>query len=209
MKICKKITNVLPAKRECTAYNQRRNDILPTIAKHIVNKTPISRTCEILEIGRSTYYQKLEWLYRICLEFLDNYEKKPLEKMSFKEIWLNTDKMTYVLNNVRKKGQGSKDYIDFEDKQFPTNIIVTADVHSRYVFRSDVAYDWDITFGDIALDTVLYKEDHLNEFARKNGRFGKYGAYPQPPSKNDTQTKLEYENDLVRNKRTVYRWLTR
>lgn len=194
-KSCKKMTNVLPSKRECTTYHQQRNDILPMIAKHIVNKTPITRTCEILEIGRSTYYQKLEWLYRCCLEFLDKYEKKALENRSFKEIWLNTDKMNYNLNNVRKKGQGER-FEDMEDTQFPTSIVVTSDVHSRYVFRSDVAYDWDITFGDIALDTILYKEDHLNEFARKNGRFGKFSAFPQPPSKNDTQTKSEYENDL-------------
>lgn len=115
--------------------------------------------------------------------------------MNFKEIWLKTDKMNYNLNNVRKKGRGER-FEDMEDTQFPTSIVVTTDIHSRYVFLSDVAYDWDITFGDIALDTILYKEDHLNEFARKNGRFGKYSAFPQPPSKNDTQTKSEYENDL-------------
>jgi hypothetical protein len=31
-KICKKITNVLPTKRECTTYHQKRNDILPDFA---------------------------------------------------------------------------------------------------------------------------------------------------------------------------------
>jgi hypothetical protein len=46
------------------------------------------------------------------------------------------------------------------------------------------------------LDTILYKENHLNEFARKNGRFGKFPDFPQPPSKNDTQTKSKYEKDL-------------
>ena len=44
-------------------------------------------------------------------------------------------RMTYYLNNVRKKGMGGS--------HFPTSDVVTVDVISRYVFRSDVAYDWD------------------------------------------------------------------
>ena len=93
-----------------------------------------------------------------------------------------------------------------EDTQFPTSIVVTSDVHSRYVFRSDVAYDWDITFGDIALDTILYKEDHLNEFARKNGRFGKFSAFPQPPSKMIPKRNPNMKMTLkIRNQRTLCR----
>jgi hypothetical protein len=106
-----------------------------------VKRSPISRTCQMLGIGRNTYYQKLEWLYRCCLE---KYEKRVLPRKEFNEIWLNTDKMTYYLNNVRKKGQGGKGYLDLEDKQFPTNVVVTADVHSRYVFRSDVSNHWEV-----------------------------------------------------------------
>ena len=70
-KQCKKITNVLPNRKQSTTYHQQRNDILPTFAKLLLNKVPISRACEILDIGVGTYYQKLEWLYRRCLEFLD------------------------------------------------------------------------------------------------------------------------------------------
>lgn len=52
--------------------------------------------------------------------------------------------------------------------------------------------------GDVAIDTVLLKEDHLNNFAKKYARFGQYSLYPQPPSRNDTQTNSEYENDLAK-----------
>lgn len=149
-----------------------------------------------MEIGRGTYYNKLEFVYRRCLEFLERHETKPLQAMHFKEMWLNTDKMTYFLNNVRKKGMGGSEYDDVEESQFPTSVVVTADVFSRYVFRSDVAYDWDISLGDIALDTVLMKEDHLNEFAKKHARTPKYSHYPMSPSKNDTQTEVEYRKDL-------------
>jgi len=186
----------MPNTKQSITYNQRRNDIVPTFAKLLLNKTPVSRTCEILGIGRGTYYQKLEWLYRRCLEFLERYETKPLKQISFEKIWLNTDKMTYLLNNVRRKGMGGKKYNSVEDSQFPTNVVITAEVFSRYVFRSDIAYDWNATMGDIALDTVLFKEDHLNEFAKRHARL-RFPHYPQPPSKNDTQTKKDYQKELL------------
>jgi transposase-like protein len=166
-KQCKKITNVLPNRKQSTTYHQQRNDILPTFAKLLLNKVPISRACEVLDIGVGTYYQKLEWLYRRCLEFLDRYETKPLKDKHFKEMWLNTDKMHYLLNNVRKKGQGGSKFRGLEDLNLQTYIVVTSEVFSRYAFRSDVAYDWDITFEELALDTIYYKDDRLNEFAKK------------------------------------------
>lgn len=41
---------------------------------------------------------------------------------------------------------------------------------SRYVLRTDIAYDWNFTIDDLALDTLLYKDDHLHEFSKKNAR---------------------------------------
>jgi hypothetical protein len=88
--------------------------------------------------------------------------------------------------------------------QFPTHVIVSADVFSRYVFRSDVAYDWDIKLEDIMLDTVLLKDDHLHEYARKHARL-RINHFPQEPTKNDTQTVSEYHEDLLRfNRREHY-----
>jgi transposase-like protein len=196
-KACKKFTNVLPDRSKTITYHQQRSDIHYLFAKLLLSRTPVTRTCEILEIGRGTYYDKLEFLFRRCLEFLERHEIKPLQKFEFQVMWLNTDKMTYYLNNVRQKGMGGSHYDNVEENQFPTHIVVSADLLSRYVFRSDVAYDWEMKFGEIGLDTVLQKEDHLNEFAKKHARFQKYSHYPQPPSANDTQTTTEYYQELA------------
>lgn len=102
------------------------------------------------------------------------------------------------MNNVRKKGQGSSQFNGIEELQLPTSVVVSADIFSRYVFRCDVAYDWDITISDIALDTALLKEDHLNIFAKKHAWFDKYSHYPMPPSKNDTQTQSDYVRELLK-----------
>ncbi|MCL9797409.1 insertion element protein, partial [Frankia sp. AgKG'84/4] len=131
-----------------------------------------------------TYYTKLEWLYRCCVEFLDKHENNGFQDKTFNEIWLNTDKMQYNLNNIRRKGKGSFDTSFTDDSALQTHVVITADVHSRYVFRSDVAYDWDFDIEQLEEDTLLYREDHLDSFCRKNDRF-RLSYYPQEPTKED------------------------
>ncbi|BAU29324.1 hypothetical protein DFP93_11642 [Aneurinibacillus soli] len=191
----RKMTNVLPTTRENFSYRQKRNEILPLFAALLLNRTPVKRSCEILGIGSETYYQKSEWLYRRCLEFLERYEKKAFQSKRFKSVWVNTDKLIYYLNNVRKRGKGSHRYDNVEEKHFPTHIVISSDVDTRYVFRSDVAYDWQVRLSDIETDTFLYKEDHVNLFARKNARL-RFSYCPQPPSPHDTQSTLEYVQEL-------------
>lgn len=194
-KSCGKMTNVLPSRRESTTYGQKRNDILPSLAAQLLNRTPVKRTCEILKIGSQTYYSKLEWLYRRCLEFNERYEIKGFKSLDFNTMWINTDKMIYYLNNVRRRGQGGERYDLVEEKEFPTHVVISADMDSRYVFRSDVAYDWLTTTEDIMKDTLLYKDDHLDEFSRKNARL-RYSFFPQAPTKDDEQSTVEYMKEL-------------
>lgn len=192
-KLCKKFTNVLPSTRESTTYHQKRNDILPMFAKLITNRTPVNRVIEILDIGVQTYYSKLGWLYKRCLEFQEKHETK-LKNKEFKEIWINTDKMVYFLNNVRKKNKGSKYLLEQEEKQFPTQVVISSDTLSKYVLRADVAYDWDINLDYIASQTNMYKDDHLHTFAQKYGHV-RIPSAPRPPVEFDTQTKREYEKE--------------
>jgi transposase-like protein len=194
-KTCKKYTNILTSKSQTTSYTQKRNDILLQFAQHLINRVPVSSTCKILGIGRSTYYSKLEWLYRCCLEFLETRETKQFAKMTFPRIWLNIDMMMYYLNNVRKKGEprtrGTK-----SEKQLQTQVVVSADSFSRYVFRADVAYDWDIDFNQIKVDTLKYKDDHLPVELRKNAKYTKFSYYPMEPTSNDTESSNDYHHRL-------------
>lgn len=116
-KTCLKITNVLPTNRENTTYRQKRNDIVPLFAKLLTNRNAVNRSLEILKVGTKTYYHKLEWLYIRCLEFLERHESK-LKDKNHNELWINTDKMIYYLNNVRKKNKGSKYLAEQKDTDF-------------------------------------------------------------------------------------------
>lgn len=194
-KECKKITNVLPSIRECFSYHQGRNDILVQFAKDLVSRTPVKRTCEKLEIASGTYYSKLEWLYKRCLEFLDKNEISPLKTMEFDEIWLNTDMMVYNLNNIKQKGKGSKKNLSTNEKKLQTHLLASGDIKSGYMFRSDVNYDYDITLDDVELDTHAYHCDHSFGYLRKNDRL-RYSYCPQPPTAFDIQSQSEYSQEL-------------
>jgi hypothetical protein len=80
-------------RKQSFGYHQQRNDVLHSLALALLNRTPVKRTCEILQIGSKTYYTKLKWLYRRCLEFLERHETKTLTSKSFESIWINTDKL--------------------------------------------------------------------------------------------------------------------
>lgn len=62
-----------------------------------------------------------------------------------------------------------------------TRCIVSGDIHSRYIFRADLAYDWDITMEQLEKDTQAYKCDHLERSERKNARL-EISYTPQPPT---------------------------
>lgn len=131
----------------------------------------------------------MEQLYQKCLEFLDKHETKKLSKMHFNELWLTTDKFSYSLNNIRKKGHG-KDYLTQERPLFPTYIVATVDSHSRYAFRTDLAFDYNVTADDIESDIEIFKDNHVYNFAQKNARY-RYSYYGA--TTNDTTVK---ENEV-------------
>lgn len=103
--------------------------------------------------------------------------------------------MVYYLNNVRMRGKGGRDYDDAEEQRFPTYLIVSSDMNFRYVFRTDIAFDWNVSIDDVKNDTELYKEDHLYDFSQKNARL-RFPYYPQAPVDADTETTAEYKEHL-------------
>jgi hypothetical protein len=203
-KTCEKFTNVLPTRKENYQYHQKKNDIIPDLVKLLLSRVPIRRSCEILKVSPSTYYAKLEWVYKKCLEFLEVQEAKNFKTMKFDRIWLNADAMVYNLNNTRKRGSGGKNYEDVEVSQLPTYILVSGDSNSKYIFRADVSYDWNITQEQITRDTRELKEDHLQFYSCKNARY-RFPFCPQYPTENDDQTYEHYIDDLIKyNMRSNY-----
>lgn len=195
-KKCKKITNVLPSQDKSFNYHQQRNELLLDMLKDILSRTPVKRTCEKLGMSPDTYYRKLEWLYRKCLEFLERYETEKFSQLTFDDMWINTDTLAYNLNNVKLKGKGGKKSLGQLDKKLATSIIASCDMNSGYILRNDVAYDYDISMDKIEEDTLKFHCDHSPSYLRKYERL-RYSYAPQPPTEFDTQSEDEYNKELI------------
>ena len=192
-KTCKKTTNEQPKQNQSFSYHQQRHEEVFNLFHDMMNRTPVVGTLRKNNIGAGTYYHKMEWIYRKCLEFLERHETTVLENKEFSSLYLNTDALLYHLNYKRLKSNGSK--IKRKDDKLPTtHVYTTADVLSGYIFRADVAYDFNITLEEIEQDTHTYFCDHTASYLRKNERL--YHEYaPQPPTPFDNQTDEGYQQE--------------
>lgn len=190
-KTCAKKTSEQPKQNRAFSYGQQKNDVLLSLFEDLINRTPVNGTIRKNGIGASTYYHKLEWLYRKCLEFLERHETQVLENKEFDSLYLNTDAFMYNLNYKRLKSNGMRG--NREENKLPTTYMyATTDVQSGYVFRTDFAYDYNVKLDEIEQDTMTYHCDHTLYYIRKNERL-RHEYAPQPPIKMDTQTQEEYE----------------
>jgi transposase-like protein len=189
---CRKTTNVLPEKERRTNYAQNKNEVLVRLARSIIGRSPVRRSMKLVGVGAGTYYHKLEWIYRRCLEFLERHERQRIPEIPMSTMWLNTDSLIYHLNPLNRLGTSPEVYQP--DSSLETAIVVSADSRSRYVFRTDVAYDWTVTLDDIAKHTRTYHDDHMPFYACKHHRIRDVVSKPRPPVRwaKDPQSWDEY-----------------
>ncbi|MDO3722159.1 hypothetical protein QVZ43_10540 [Marinobacter sp. chi1] len=101
-----------------------------TLFKLLVNKEPINRIAEVLDISEKTVYDKIRFIHRKCLEFAASREKK-LEKIGFERMYLSTDRQVLMTNWVRRDDKRNSDLYG----------IATACLNTGYVFAFNFNYD--------------------------------------------------------------------
>lgn len=99
----------------------------------MLNRTPVIGAIHKNQMGAGTYYQKMEWIYRKCLEFLERHETNVLETKGFSSLYLNTDALMYNLNYKRIRSNGKN--VNRNENKLPlTYVYATADVLSGQCF---------------------------------------------------------------------------
>ncbi len=154
-KLCKKTFSDGNKRRQ-----HRRSEINKSFFLHIVNKTPMRRMCEILDISSKTYFDKLNWLYEQSLAFAREREIRLLKTSYAQKVDICTDRQVHISN-----------WSDRKDKR---NIelwaIGSADNISGYVFGVHFNYDplIDRTAAEIDASAVNPKitPPHLQPHAR-------------------------------------------
>lgn len=193
-KECGKVTTIKADTRTRLTYHQQRSDVNLDIFTDIISRVPVRKICERNNIGASTFYLKVEYIYQKCLEFLERHESK-LSDIEFKDLYLASDSFVYMLNNIRRKGKGGKKQSESEKanaNEASTYMTATGDIETAYIFRSDIAYDTSITLDDIIKDTELYHCDHTFHYLRKNDRIRHFYYEPQEPTLLDSESQSTY-----------------
>lgn len=127
------------------------------IFKLLMNKVPLSRIINILEINWTVLYHRIDYIHKQCMAFVANRESK-LKDMPIDRLYLSIDRQEYSVNwNERK------------DKR---NIVITsiasADNKTGYIFGMNPKFD-----GSIDIEAVEEDALNLNE-SSKTAPFRKY-----------------------------------
>jgi hypothetical protein len=114
-------------KRAFSASNPRSRHRMPhknlPVFRALVNHQPLSRICEVNDIGFPTLYGKIDFIHRQCLAFAADRERAFAETV-FHRLYLCSDRQDYVVN------WGSR----LRRKTVRVQGLGTADLRSGYVF---------------------------------------------------------------------------
>ncbi len=127
-KLCKKTFSVSnrPIDRQRVSHKNK------TILKLLMNKSPFSRICEVMEISMPTLYRKIDFIHRQCLLFVAEKERKLLTgEVPINRLYLATDRQEYFVNWTNT----------LDKRHVVLKGIGTADLTSGYVFGMHINYD--------------------------------------------------------------------
>lgn len=120
------------------AANQNKREVNTLIFKLLVNKMPLQRICEVVEVSMPTLYDKIDFIYKQCLAFAAKQENR-LRDMYLERLQISVDRQEYMLN-----------WTDTVDKR---NVIIHAlgssDNRSGFVFGMHLNIDTSVNRADV------------------------------------------------------------
>ena len=102
-----------------------------TIFLLLMNKSPLRRICEVADIAPPGLYGKIEFLASQCQAFVADRERKLVEGMPTRRLYLATDRQDYVVNWSRETDR----------RNVVLHAVGTADSETGYVFGMHLNYD--------------------------------------------------------------------
>ena len=129
------------------------------IYRHVVNKMPFKRICEVLDIGAPTLYRKIDFLHAQCLAFAASRERQ-IKALQIPRFYIASDRQEFTIN-----------WINTRDKR---NVILKAiasvDIASGYVFGMHTNFDPGLDPLAVAADAVATGDNLKSMPFRKYAR---------------------------------------
>jgi transposase-like protein len=172
------------------------------ILKALCNKVPLRCIGDIFDFEMQTIYDRIDFLYHQCLNFVAARERRLQTVLKFKRLYLSVDRQIYLVN-----------WWDRETKKnIPICAIGCADNDSKYVFAMESNYDPSMKWNEIET-----KANEINDYSkpiafRRFARLWLKDDYDNESENNNTsehenfdQVKKGQRGDVDRNIRTRYR----
>lgn len=135
--VCKKTFSV---GKSTTGHKQPHKNRL--IFSLLMNKSPFRRICEVADIGPESVYGKIDFLYRQCLAFAADREKRLLSGMKIPRLYIGVDRQDYMVNWTRNADR----------RNVMLHAVGSADNATSYVFGMHLNYD-------AAMDSEVIEEE--------------------------------------------------
>jgi hypothetical protein len=152
--ICKKTFSIAKA-----TVGQHETHYNIDIFKLLVNKVPLSRIINILEINWSVLYNRIDFIHKQCLAFAADREKE-LSALPIKRLYIAVDKQDYQINWTERK----------DKRNITLSAIASADNKTGYVFGIHPNFDYSLNRDVIEDDAFNVKDESKASPYRKYAR---------------------------------------
>ncbi len=114
-----------------TSLRQRQPQKNLTAFKLLMNKSPMSRICEVAGIAPKTYYNRLDYFHEQSLAFAAAQERKLLDGLHHRRLYVAVDRQDYTINWAGRK----------DKRNVVLRALGSADLESGYVFGMHPNFD--------------------------------------------------------------------
>ena len=157
--LCKACGKTFTVSQKST-LRQRQSDKNEWIFKLLMNKSPMRRICELVEIHPETLYQRIDFLYRQCKIFTAAYEHQLMDGKTIPRLYIAVDRQDYTIN-----------WSNQHDKR---NVIMhsvgSADLHTGYVFGMHLDFDPSLDSAKVEADALVINDHALSYAFRRYAR---------------------------------------
>jgi len=153
--------------------------------KLLVNKEPINRIAEVLDISEKTVYDKIRFIHRKCLEFASRREKK-LERIDLRRMYLSTDRQILMTNWIHRDDKRNCDLYG----------IATACLNTSYVFAFNFNYDGSVDAYEAERNAIESGDYEIAKHHREHARIWLSREFDDAVKNRPPKEKLPFAGNL-------------
>lgn len=183
---------------QCVACNKTFSIGKPTKGQHdthhnieifklLMNKVPLSRIINILQISWEVLYNRIDHIHRQCLAFASNRENN-LKDLHLERLYIAVDRQEYTVNWTERK----------DKRNVVLSAMASADNSSGYVFGMHPNFDCTLDKVSIEEDAAKFNDSTKTAPFRKYARLWLSNDYLESSKRIRYKNGKKYSNNVLK-----------